>query len=83
MEASGQLHTLDILSPGKEAPVPTEQEGGWSSEPVWMWELNLSCPPHSLVIILNELLQVLVVLDNSFSSILNPYYQSLSVHLHG
>jgi len=35
MEASGQLHTLATLPPGKELLVPIGEEAGWASEPVW------------------------------------------------
>jgi len=35
MEVSGQLHAPAALPPGEEASVPTQQEAGWSPEPVW------------------------------------------------
>jgi hypothetical protein len=35
MEVSGKLHVPAVLSPGKEPPVPTEQEAAWAPEPVW------------------------------------------------
>jgi hypothetical protein len=35
MEVSGQLHALAALTPGKEPLVPTGQEVGWATEPVW------------------------------------------------
>jgi hypothetical protein len=35
MELSGQLHAPAALSTGKELLVPTGQENGWFSEPVW------------------------------------------------
>jgi hypothetical protein len=35
LEASGQLHALTALPPGKERPVPIGEEVGWASEPVW------------------------------------------------
>jgi hypothetical protein len=35
LEVSGQLHAPAALTPGKEPPVPIEQEVRWTSEPVW------------------------------------------------
>jgi hypothetical protein len=32
---SGQLHAPAALPPGKDPPVPIEQEVGWTQEPVW------------------------------------------------
>jgi hypothetical protein len=32
---SGQRHAPAALYPAKEPPVPTVQEAGWASEPVW------------------------------------------------
>jgi hypothetical protein len=32
-------------TPGKD-PVPTVQEAGWASEPVWTGAENLAPPPH-------------------------------------
>jgi hypothetical protein len=33
MEVSGQLHTPDVLPPGKEPPVPNGKEAGWAPGP--------------------------------------------------
>jgi len=37
MEVSGQLHVPAALAPGKQPPVPTDQEVGWAPEQVWTW----------------------------------------------
>jgi len=62
---SSQIHTPDALPPGKEPPVPSEQEGGWDQSwpehrgkeknPCTFWELNPSCMAHNLVTILSYL----------------------------
>jgi len=35
---SGQLHALATLPPGKEPLVPTGEEAGWASEPVYRFD---------------------------------------------
>jgi hypothetical protein len=35
MDVSGQLHAPTVQPPGKETPIPTGQEAGWTPEPVW------------------------------------------------
>jgi hypothetical protein len=41
MGVSGQRHApAALLPPGKGAPVPTVQEAGWASEPVWTQRLE-------------------------------------------
>jgi hypothetical protein len=43
---SGQLHAPAALPPGKEPPVPIEQEVGWTSEPVWTIWIRENSWPH-------------------------------------
>jgi hypothetical protein len=35
MYVNGLLHRPAALTPGEEAPVNLEYEGGWVAEPVW------------------------------------------------
>jgi hypothetical protein len=45
LDVSAQLHAPVALSPGKEPPVPTEQEAGWATELVprlWRGEQSLT-----------------------------------------
>jgi hypothetical protein len=47
MGVSGQRYAPAALPPGKRPPVPTVQEAGWASEPVWTQRLeknNLPLP---------------------------------------
>jgi hypothetical protein len=34
MEVGGQLHVSSILPPGKEPPVPTEEDAGWAPKTI-------------------------------------------------
>jgi hypothetical protein len=44
MGVSGQRHApAALLPPGKGPPVPTVQEAGWASEPVWTQRLEEKC----------------------------------------
>jgi hypothetical protein len=46
---SGQLDAQAALPPGKEPPVPSGQEVGWTSEPVWtIWRSENSYPRRDL-----------------------------------
>lgn len=46
MVASGQLHVLAALPPGKESLVPIQQEAGWAPEPVWiLWSTEKFLAP--------------------------------------
>jgi hypothetical protein len=45
MEVSGQLHASAALLPGKEPPIPSGYEVGWTPEPVWTtWRRESSWP---------------------------------------
>jgi hypothetical protein len=47
MEMRGQLHVPAALLLREEPPIPTEEEDGWTPEPVWvLWELCL-CLLHA------------------------------------
>jgi hypothetical protein len=37
MEISGHFHAPSALTPNKVLPIPTEKEGGWALEPVWIF----------------------------------------------
>jgi hypothetical protein len=41
MGVGGQHHAPAAFTPGKD-PVPTVQEAGWASEPVWIGAENLA-----------------------------------------
>jgi len=69
MEASGELHALVILPPGKETAVPVALEDGWAPQLAWtIWRrgrslsctriLSPDCLAHSLVTVLTVLLQL-------------------------
>jgi hypothetical protein len=62
MERSSQLHSPAALLSGKELPVPTEQEGGLDSEPIWMLWWREKYLRLSVVVVVVAVVLVVVIL---------------------
>jgi len=45
MEVGSESDTSTALPPGKNPPVPIEQDAGWAPEPVWMLSEKINVLP--------------------------------------
>jgi hypothetical protein len=48
MEVSAQPDTSTALPPGKNLPVPIEQDASWALEAVWMFSEEINVLPHAV-----------------------------------